>query len=142
MNKTIKNVLTVTLIVGAFVMGRVTADDIEVVDNNKTIVASQMASDGETQVTYSDGTSETFQMDFIAQKNIKIEAILTESTENFHIEKGEYGIELSDGSWASVNLEKNHYEFQPVELGDWSYELENLTQLENVIKTYLEYTKY
>lgn len=45
--------------------------------------------------------------------------------------------EFQDGSWFVYN--DNEYVFQPVELGDWNYELENKEQLRNIIATYFIY---
>lgn len=45
--------------------------------------------------------------------------------------------EFQDGSWFVCN--DNEYVFQPVELGDWDYELENKEQLRNIMATYFIY---
>ena len=73
---------------------------------------------------------------------VQVTNVLYESTDTFKIEEGEIGIELSDGSWASVNQLKGYYIFQPVDLGDWCYELESLEEVENIIKTYIEWKNY
>ena len=70
-------------------------------------------------------------------KKVQIDKICTESTEDVYVEPGEYYVELTDGSWLLVNEEKNYYLFQPSVLGDWDYELENIQQLENIVKTYI-----
>ena len=45
--------------------------------------------------------------------------------------------EFQDGSWFVCN--DNEYVFQPVELGDWDYELENKEQLRDIMATYFIY---
>ena len=45
--------------------------------------------------------------------------------------------EFQDGSWFVCN--DNEYIFQPVELGDWNYELENKEQLRDIMATYFIY---
>lgn len=57
--------------------------------------------------------------------------------DGFYLENGDVVVMLSDESFALMNREKNQYLFLPIDLGDWDYELENETQLENIIKTYL-----
>ena len=74
-------------------------------------------------------------------KKIEVTDIITESTNDFKIEEGETGLILSNGSWASINELKGYYVFQPVELGDWSYEFDNLKDLKKCINTYIENNK-
>lgn len=57
--------------------------------------------------------------------------------EGYYLEDGDTLIELSDGSWAICNYKKNLYVFQPVDLGDWDYEVETAKQLQNIMKTYV-----
>ena len=45
--------------------------------------------------------------------------------------------EFQDGSWFVCN--DSEYIFQPVELGDWDYELENKEQLRDIMATYFIY---
>ena len=73
-----------------------------------------------------------------ANNKVTVTNILYESTNDFYLEPNEIGIEFSDGSWASANLLTNEYTFQPSELGDWSLDFNNLQDLENCIKTYLD----
>lgn len=56
----------------------------------------------------------------------------------FIIQKTEYKnvYELGDKSWFLIDKENNKYIFQPVELGDWDYELNNEEELRNIIATY------
>lgn len=68
-------------------------------------------------------------------ERVEVERIVTKSEEGLYIEDGQQYIEFNDGSWAICGNEE--YIFQPAELGDWSYELDNQEQLENIIKTYL-----
>ncbi len=44
--------------------------------------------------------------------------------------------EFTDGSWFICDNTENEYVFQPVELGDWDYELENQEQLGKIMATY------
>lgn len=44
--------------------------------------------------------------------------------------------EFTDGSWFICDNTENEYIFQPVELGDWDYELENQEQLGKIMATY------
>ena len=69
---------------------------------------------------------------------VKIDKYIYKSTNDFHIEQGEMGIEFSDGSWAIVNETRKEYIFQPVELGDWSMDFNNIKDFKNCVKTYLE----
>lgn len=57
--------------------------------------------------------------------------------DNIYLEEGDVMIELTDGSFAIYNEEKQTYMFQPVELGDWDVPVETAQQLENCLKTYM-----
>lgn len=57
--------------------------------------------------------------------------------DGFHLDDSDMLVMLTDGSYAICNGQKNTYMFQPVNLGDWDYTVENEQQLENIIKTYL-----
>ena len=48
-------------------------------------------------------------------------------------------VEFNDGSSYVINKKNNLYEFYPAELGDWSITANNKKELENIIKTYMEY---
>ncbi len=48
-------------------------------------------------------------------------------------------IEFNDGSWCVINEKDDTYIFQPFELGDWDYKLDNIQELENIIKTYYDF---
>lgn len=56
----------------------------------------------------------------------------------FLIQETEYKnvYELEDKSWFLIDKENNKYIFQPVELGDWDYELNSEEELKNIIATY------
>ena len=56
----------------------------------------------------------------------------------FSIRETEYKnvYELEDKSWFLIDKENNKYIFQPVELGDWDYELNSEEELRNIIATY------
>lgn len=73
--------------------------------------------------------------------SVKISKIVKKSNKNWHLEKGAYGIEFSDGSWAICNKKTKHYEFQPVSMGDWSYELKTFKEFEKCVKNYLAMNK-
>lgn len=57
--------------------------------------------------------------------------------EGYQLEDGDTVVEFTDGSWSISNTKTNTYIFQPAELGDWDYTVDNAEQLENLIKTYL-----
>lgn len=61
----------------------------------------------------------------------------TQELEGYQLDDGDRLVELTDGSWSISNTKTNTYIFQPVELGDWDYAVDNAEQLENLIKTYL-----
>lgn len=68
-----------------------------------------------------------------------ISFIIQETNEDkFEITKTEYNkvYELTDKSWFLIDRENNKYIFQPVELGDWDYELNSEEELKNIIVTY------
>lgn len=56
----------------------------------------------------------------------------------FLIQETEYKnvYELEDKSWFLIDKENNKYIFQPVELGDWDYELNSEEELRDIIATY------
>lgn len=68
---------------------------------------------------------------------IKVEKTLTESTDDIYIENGDKYIELTNGSWIIINEQNKTYEFQPIELGDWSYEVNSLDELQKIVETYI-----
>ena len=48
---------------------------------------------------------------------------------------GNYYIDLNDGSWVVYNKETKTTHFQPIELGDWDYELK-IKDVKNCINSY------
>lgn len=68
-------------------------------------------------------------------EKVEVSRILTQSEDGVYIDQGEQYIELSDGSW--IIYGNGNYIFQPVDLGDWDYQVENEEQLENLVKTYI-----
>lgn len=68
-------------------------------------------------------------------EKVEVARIVTESREGIYIEQGEQFIELTDGSF--IIYGNGNYIFQPVEMGDWDYEVDNAQQLENIVKTYM-----
>lgn len=44
--------------------------------------------------------------------------------------------EFTDGSWFICNNAENEYIFQPIELGDWDYEVKNKEELSKIMATY------
>lgn len=68
-------------------------------------------------------------------EKVHITRVEIESQEDVYLEKGEKYIELSDGSFYIYG--NGNYMFQPVDLGDWDYEVETYEQLMNLVNTYL-----
>lgn len=73
-----------------------------------------------------------------APQFVTVDKVLYETTEDFYISEGEIGVTFTDGSWISANPESNQYTFQPIDLGDWSLDFDNLQDLKNCVNTYLE----
>lgn len=69
---------------------------------------------------------------------LTIENVIKESTDNFVVDNGEIGFELSDESWGVINEKEKRYIFQPVEMEDWNYEFDNLKDFKNCLYTYLK----
>lgn len=69
---------------------------------------------------------------------ISITLCTSNNKNEFIIQKTEYKnvYELEDKSWFLIDKENNKYIFQPVELGDWDYELNSEEELRNIIATY------
>lgn len=65
---------------------------------------------------------------------------ITKNNENYCIEitKSEYKnvFYLKDNSWFILDRENQEYIFQPVELGDWDYELNTEKELKKILATY------
>lgn len=71
----------------------------------------------------------------VKNEKVYISRVEIESQDDVYLEKGEKYIELSDGSFYIYG--NGNYIFQPVELGDWDYELETYDDLMRVVSTYL-----
>lgn len=67
--------------------------------------------------------------------NTKEFYVTSDTTNN----KGKRLIEFNDGSWCVINEKEDTYIFQPYQLGDWDYKLDNIQELENIIKTYYDF---
>mgnify|MGYP003275941074 CR=1 FL=1 len=65
---------------------------------------------------------------------IEVKEIVTESREGLYLECSEKYVELTDGSF--IIYGNGNYIFQPVDLGDWNYELESEEDLRNIVLTY------
>ncbi len=113
-----KKLINATLILGIFFIGFLVGF---MVDNAEVIeLKAQIENQKEIEVTevyYQDGDVQEY--------------------EGFYLEDGDTLVMLSDDSFGIANLQKNTFSFQPVEMGDWDYELDNQKQFENIIKTYL-----
>ena len=75
-------------------------------------------------------------------ENVEIEYVWyqdgdVQELDGFYLEDGDTLVVLTDESYVLMNRKNALYSFQPVDLGDWNYEVENEYQLENIIKTYL-----
>ena len=71
-------------------------------------------------------------------EKIELKTIEYQSKENLYLEDGDIYFELTDGSWGIINKNNNEYIFQPYQLGDWDYNLDNFDDYEKLIKTYME----
>ena len=59
------------------------------------------------------------------------------NTDVFDTHYVDYNVwEFSDKSWFICSDTENMYVFQPVELGDWDYEVENREELSKIMATY------
>lgn len=72
-----------------------------------------------------------------SKQTVSIISTFTESRSDFHLEGGDAAIELSDGSYAIYNESTGLYTFTPIVLGDYEYTLNNKTELDNIITTYI-----
>lgn len=68
-------------------------------------------------------------------ERVHVARVEYKSQDDVYLEKGEKYIELSDGSYYIYG--NGNYIFQPVDLGDWDYELETYDDLMKVVNTYL-----
>lgn len=65
-------------------------------------------------------------------------AVINKSKNVFEIKETEYNkvYELQDNSWFIIDRENDKFIFQPIELGDWDYELKSEDELEKILATY------
>lgn len=61
LNKVAAAIVTFGLMTGGHIMGKMATNEVQAEETQKEVIAHQVASDGEVQVTYTDGSSETFQ---------------------------------------------------------------------------------
>lgn len=77
---------------------------------------------------------------------IAVDELLGKTTKSVVKSKSEKGgktvITLWNDSFVAYNVAKNYYEFTPIECGDWNYELDNIKDLENLVKTYVNINYY
>lgn len=68
----------------------------------------------------------------------EIMEILTESAPDkyIYLDTGEKCVLFNDDSYALYNPDTNLYIFQPANLIDWDYTVNDMQQLENIIKSY------
>lgn len=76
-------------------------------------------------ITYKDNTGY-----YMENQNNKIEVVSDVEYD------GKRVIDFNNGSWAVINKKENKYTFQPVELGDWDYEFDNLKDFKDCIQMY------
>ena len=136
-------IITITLLIGA-------NNNVQAINNS--IKSIETTATG-MLINYNDNTGyyidfnevDNSVVEFIESKQNKLNIddkvtvtnIIYESTDDFYLSDGEIGVEFSDGSWISFNALTNEYVFQPIELGDWSFDFDNVKDLENCVKTYL-----
>ncbi|EGT3606759.1 hypothetical protein FKF97_10170 [Clostridium perfringens] len=74
------------------------------------------------------------------QKNdiipVKVIKVLTKSTDEIKLDKGDIYKEYDNGSWSIENDSTNTYIFQAAELGDWNYILHDRKNFDNLVSTY------
>ncbi|XZH34368.1 hypothetical protein ACSW8L_15770 (plasmid) [Clostridium perfringens] len=72
------------------------------------------------------------------KKPLKVIEVLTESTNNVRLNKGDTFKLYNDGSWSIENKLNNTYEFQPVCMGDYSYTFNSEKDFEHCVQTYID----
>lgn len=136
-------IITICLLIGANSNVQATQPTIKSIETTAT--GSLITYDDNTGYYINFNEVDNNLVEFINNKQNKLNInnkvtvtnILYESTNNFYLSEGEIGVEFSDGSWISANLLTNEYTFQPYELGDWSFDFDNVQDLENCVQTYL-----
>lgn len=69
---------------------------------------------------------------------LRVTEVLTESTDNVRLNKGDTFKLYNDGSWSIENKLNNTYEFQPVCMGDYSYIFNSKKDFEHCVQTYID----
>ncbi|NGU31076.1 hypothetical protein G6Z34_13375 [Clostridium perfringens] len=72
------------------------------------------------------------------KKPLQVVEVLTESTDNVKLNKGDIFKLYNDGSWSIENKLNNTYEFQPVFMGDYSYTFNSEKDFEHCVQTYID----
>ncbi|XZI06009.1 hypothetical protein ACSXDM_15805 (plasmid) [Clostridium perfringens] len=72
------------------------------------------------------------------KKPLKVVEVLTESTDEVSLNKGDIFKLYNDGSWSIENKLNNTYEFQPVCMGDYSYTFTSEKDFEHCVQTYID----
>lgn len=73
----------------------------------------------------------------INNNKVEIKEVLTESTDEIKLDKGETYKQYTDGSWSIENDKTNTFVFQPVSLGDYDIECKSKEEFNNLVQTYL-----
>lgn len=68
---------------------------------------------------------------------VRLVKVLTESTEDIKLDKGDVYREFSNSAWVIENCKNDTYELCIPELGDWTYVLHNKSDFDKLVKTYL-----
>lgn len=72
------------------------------------------------------------------KKPLQVVEVLTESTDNVRLNKGDTFKLYNNGSWSIENKLNNTYEFQPVCMGDYSYTFNSEKDFEHCVQTYID----
>lgn len=134
MKKTvIKNLVVgaVCLVVGIGIGKKAT---VQTVENKKPVVES-------AQMQELKPVEEIKDINEIQTKEVYLTRVLTKENntdEDIVLGEGEIYYEYNDGSWAIADFGKNKFEFQPVEMGDWSIDVDNYEQLKDVVYTFVD----
>ena len=86
------------------------------------------------------GIHKTIVKNTVANNNVEVKRVLTESTNDFKLDKGEQATELTDGSFTIENANTNEYAFTPAVMGDWDLKAKDKTELDKMVKCYIENT--
>lgn len=72
--------------------------------------------------------------------NVEVKRVITESTNDFKLNPGQKATELTDGSFTIENKNTNEYAFTPACMGDWDLKAKDKTELDKMVKCYIENT--